>query len=264
MAIEYRAERRTLTLLTDGSAYQMQIGPLGYLLHLYLYETLVYLAGYRTVEDVSMGSPVMEIKNAIAKKYGSKTAERIWNDILTMHHYYEDDVEGVDLYAFAIQLQKEVLKCVKKDIKRLNVNKPGRVKAYMEIYRFYKLKVMPKIYEDTYTDVTTSVFDTEPLDDLLIDKIVASGAMPQLMEDPALQRSALRALLYVTASSLPGRNRVNVPPTVSATQIIVSPEEEGGKMILHYVNEEHRQVRVTITFGADGLHRLYGRYYHFA
>ncbi|MCR5576308.1 MAG: alpha-galactosidase [Oscillospiraceae bacterium] len=35
MAIEYRAERRTLTLLTDGSAYQMQLGALGYLLHLY-------------------------------------------------------------------------------------------------------------------------------------------------------------------------------------------------------------------------------------
>ena len=35
MPIEYRAERRTLTLLTKNSAYQMQLGPLGYLLHLY-------------------------------------------------------------------------------------------------------------------------------------------------------------------------------------------------------------------------------------
>ncbi|MDO4990682.1 MAG: alpha-galactosidase [Eubacteriales bacterium] len=35
MSIEYRAERRTLTLLTKNSVYQMQIGPLGYLLHLY-------------------------------------------------------------------------------------------------------------------------------------------------------------------------------------------------------------------------------------
>ena len=35
MAIEYRAERRTLTLLTKHSAYQMQLGALDYLLHLY-------------------------------------------------------------------------------------------------------------------------------------------------------------------------------------------------------------------------------------
>ena len=35
MAIAYRAERRTLTLLTERSAYQMQLGPLDYLLHLY-------------------------------------------------------------------------------------------------------------------------------------------------------------------------------------------------------------------------------------
>ena len=35
MAIEYHAERRTLTLLTKNSAYQMQIGALDYLLHLY-------------------------------------------------------------------------------------------------------------------------------------------------------------------------------------------------------------------------------------
>ena len=35
MAIEYRAERRTLTLLTEHSAWQMQLGPLDYLLHLY-------------------------------------------------------------------------------------------------------------------------------------------------------------------------------------------------------------------------------------
>ena len=36
MAIEDRAERRTLTLLTKNSAYQMQLGPLDYLLHLLL------------------------------------------------------------------------------------------------------------------------------------------------------------------------------------------------------------------------------------
>ena len=35
MAIEYGAERRTLTLLTRNSSWQMQIGPLDYLLHLY-------------------------------------------------------------------------------------------------------------------------------------------------------------------------------------------------------------------------------------
>ena len=35
MGIVFDRERQTLTLHTENSSYQMQIGPLGYLLHLY-------------------------------------------------------------------------------------------------------------------------------------------------------------------------------------------------------------------------------------
>ena len=231
----------------------------GYLLHLYLYETLVYLAGYRTVEDVSMGQPVMSIKKEIAQKYGAKAANRIWNGMLDLHRYFEEDDEDVDLFRFAVRLHKQILKCMQKDIERLNEKKPAQVRRYTEVYRYYKLKVMPKVYQHQYTDITDTVFDTAALDKLLIDKIIASRALPQLLPEQALNRSALQSVLYTTTMPLPGDTYYYVPPTLSNTTVAASATQKGGKLVMKYRDENNETVRVVFLFDRDGIQKVYGK-----
>lgn len=231
----------------------------GYLLHLYLYETLVYLAGYRVVEDVGMGQPVMSIKKEIAQRYGAKAANRIWNGMLDLHRYFEEDVEDVDIFRFAVNLHKQILKCMQKDIERLNVKKPAQVRRYLEVYRYYKLKVMPKVYQHQYTDITDTVFDTAALDKLLIDKIIASRALPQLLPEQALNRAALLSMLYCTAMPLPGDTYYYVPPTISNTTFAASTTQKGGKLVMKYKDENNETVRVIFLFDQDGIQKVYGK-----
>lgn len=231
----------------------------GYLLHLYLYETLVYLAGYRTVEDVGMGQPVMSIKKEITRKYGAKIANKIWNGMLDLHRYFEEDDEGVDVFRFAVNLHKQILKCMQKDIERLNVKKPTQVRRYLEVYRYYKLKVMPKVYENLYTDITSSTFDTEVLDRLLIDKIVASNAFPKLMSEDALNRAALLAMLYTTTTPIPGDRYYYVPPTISDTRYVAFPLDNEGQLIMAYTNEDKEKVKLVFQLGKEGVQKVYGK-----
>lgn len=231
----------------------------GYLLHLYLYETLVYLAGYRTVEDVGMGQPVMSIKKEITRKYGAKTANRIWNGMLDLHRYFEEDDEDVDVFRFAVNLHKQILKCMKKDIERLNVKKPAQVRRYLEVYRYYKLKVMPKVYEHQFTDITDTVFDTATLDRLLIEKIVASRALPRLLPEKALNRVALLSMLFCTAMPLPGDTYCYVPPTISNTTFAASTTQKGGKLVMKYKDENKKTVRVVYLFDREGIQKVYGK-----
>ena len=231
----------------------------GYLLHLSLYETLVYLAGYRTVENVSMGRPVLSIKEEITNRYGAKIANRIWKDMISLHSYYEDEGEGIDLYAFAVDLQQQVMKCIKKDIGRLNEKKPKQVRKYMEVYRYYKLKVMPKIYKKQYTDITASVFHTETLDQQLVNKIIASNALPQLINNAALNRSALLSMLYTTTRPLSGKRQFYVPPTISNTRFLACEKGTHGKMIVKYTNESREKVQVVFVFGKEGIQKVYSQ-----
>jgi len=163
------------------------------------------------------------------------------------------------LFRFAVRLHKQILKCMQKDIERLNEKKPAQVRRYTEVYRYYKLKVMPKVYQHQYTDITDTVFDTAALDKLLIDKIIASRALPQLLPEQALNRSALQSVLYTTTMPLPGDTYYYVPPTLSNTTVAASATQKGGKLVMKYRDENNETVRVVFLFDRDGIQKVYGK-----
>ena len=233
----------------------------GYFMYLYLYSNLVYLAGYRVVEDVSLGKPIAAVKNALAKKYGRDAADQIWAGEKKLKRLFDAARSSTDPYRYALKLQDLFFQCIKKDIKRLSTDDPKAVGRYLESYRFYKLSIMPQLYDMDYDVYTGEVFDTLPLDRLLIKRIVASGALPAFSADEALNRMALTCLLYTDIENYGSRRApCYVAPTLAGTKLKVATADGAGRILMQYPDGFGNTVRLTFDFTAKQMRITEGCY----
>ncbi|MBR3552157.1 MAG: hypothetical protein IKN72_02085 [Clostridia bacterium] len=237
---------------TRQLAYGKSTGA-GYFLYLYLYNNLVYLAGYRTVENVSLGEPIAAVRTAMAKKYGKNTADQIWVGLKKLKRLFETRRPTTDPYQYAIKLQNLIFKCINKDIKRLDDTDPAAVSRYLEAYRFYKMRILPQLYDENFDVKTDEVFDTAPYDRRLIKKIVACGALPQLSSNEALNEMALLCLLFTSVENYGTTKRpCYVAPTVAGTKMKVTTRDVSARIQMVYADGFGNTVRLTFHFNADG------------
>lgn len=224
----------------------------GYFLYLYLYNNLVYFAGYRPMENVSLGEPIAEVKNAMARKYGRTMTNKLWVGVKKLKALFEARRPSTDPYRYALKLQTLFFTCIKKDLKTLDAADPAAVMRYTEAYRFYKLRIMPQLYDMDFNVKTEEVFDTAPYDALLIEKIIASGALPALSFDEALNEAALVCILFTGIDDFGvGYDICYVAPTVAFSKIKVTTKGENGRLQMAYADGFGETVRITMHFTAD-------------
>lgn len=226
----------------------------GYMFDLYVYENLVYLAGYDTVESVGLGQSTNVIKKAISKKNGKDKAKAIWNGLLHLRNcFLNDEYQSDEVFEFAVNLQKVINECIRKDIKELNVNRKTDVKRFMEVYRNYKLKIMPRVLFDSFQNHTRKCFDIGTLDDLMVGKIMKSKAVDRISQNRELNKMALKAMLFADNDFIKGDSIVYYPSSIYGTTYKYREEAKIGYLYMQYIDPKGENVVIFIKFNKEKL-----------
>lgn len=230
---------------------------LGYMLDLYIYENLVYLAGYQTVEGVGQGNDLSTITDAIAKKYGRDTADKLWEDICYLYYNFDYESSSDDSFKYAIIVQNRILECIKQDIKNLDVTNKQQIREFMNIYRNYKIKIMPNVKNDVFDDITQSVFNTDELDDLLIQKIEESRAIKSFSNNTQLNRMALKSILLGNNNSYYRLDGIcedlYLPKNIGGTKYYYYSKEDQGNLIMSYTDKYGRNENIKVKFNKEKI-----------
>lgn len=167
----------------------------GYMFNLYSYENLVYLAGYDTVKQVGHHDGVSLVRHTITQKYGKEEEQAFWELLCYINDSWDEAWNTDALYESAVQLQNMLLDFIKQDIRALDPNNPEEIQKYMDVYRGYKLKIMPSVGDDEYNLYTNEVFEVDETDELLIDKI-EEAHLYSFSKNRKLNRMAIKSILY--------------------------------------------------------------------
>jgi len=147
---------------------------LGYSLYENSFYKLQMLIGYDEMQKLQTGGKYEDITSLISKKYGIGKAERILK-------YMEDSYVAPNKYKYrntaikynaAVNLEKEILNCIKMDIDNLK-NKEDTIK-YFNIYRNYKIRYLFSCVKSTNTEEnhTDKIFNIKSIDDLMMRKAI--------------------------------------------------------------------------------------------
>ena len=222
------------------------------------FDCLVFLAGYAAVDAVGEGKRPETVRNAIAKRYGEETAETVWRILQKLPSDPQKAKDPDKLFFMALKLFRLLNACVTRDIRALDKEKPEEIRAYMDIFRNFKNKVLPYMQDDTGKVVTDSYFNTRKAEQILINKILASGALPQLYEKKALNRQAIREMLYCDEYEYRILfSHEYLPPTIAQTNYTFSVYEEPfaegyeGLLTMSYQNEQGTEVLVYCYFDGE-------------
>ncbi len=228
----------------------------GYFFHLSLYENLIYLAGYDLMQRVDEKEiPIAEIKNAITKKYGQEIASEIWNNMQHLSNLYGDskDIESEEAFECALALQKQCLQCIKQDIANLDTRDTSAITQYMDIYRNYKLKVLPQIRLDYETEITSGILNVDELDHALIDKIVSSNAL-RFTTNEQLNRMAIKCVLFASSNPYPRLDNedelIYLPSDIKNTAYEYVKD---GLLKMTYTTVDGEQVSLEMPFDENGI-----------
>ena len=227
----------------------------GYLVELNAFENLVYLAGYDTMDKVEKGEiSLSDLKNTIAQNYGHEKANKIWNTMHKWYSAYNENWQSDEAYNAAVDLQELYFDCIKQDINNL---KPNQVKEYMDIWRGYKLKVLPQVEDSNGKNITNDFFDSiDELDELLVDKIVESNTM-YFTPDEKMNRATIKAVLFASNTEYYDSDGIYkdiyLPPTIKNTSYKYSGT---GCLIITYENRVGETVNVEITYDENSIKEI--------
>lgn len=152
---------------------------LGYSLYENSFYKLQMLIGYDEMEKLQTGGTYEDLINLINNKYGSSKAEKILKymeeSYIAPNKYKEKDTK--ERYNAAVNLEKEILNCIKMDINNLN-SRESTIK-YFNIYRNYKSKFLLNCVKTTNTNEnhTNEIFDIKSIDDLMMKKTIEFKAL---------------------------------------------------------------------------------------
>ena len=201
----------------------------GYMFAQYAYENLVFFAGYDVVKQVGHHDGVSLVRHAIAEKYGKAQEQAVWETICTLSDSLEKAWNTDASYRLAVKLQKMLLDFWKQDIRALHPGEPAQIRQFMDLYRYYKLKIMPAVEDDHYNLLTSETFDLDSVDDLLIDKIVEADLF-HFSKNPNRNRMAIKSILYAD-NQLHGEPFGDyLPATISKTQYTYGEYRAGNEI----------------------------------
>ena len=224
------------------------------------YDSLIYLAGYPTMNAVGKGKPLNTIKKAIAKKYGQDTANLVWKILNALPDDTIDDKneelwltsdKAVSLIAKFFQI---LLQCIKKDIQKLDISKPKTVRKYMDIYRNIKLKVLPDIFNANDKIVNDKYFKTKELDSLLAKKVIASKALPTIFDNLKLHQQAIIEMLYCNEDVYFSASDYEcyLPATIAQTEYTFTMDKGKPLVVEYFMDQYAYEIMFECTFNEQG------------
>ena len=229
------------------------------------YDSLIYLAGYPTMNAVGEGKSLKTITRSIAKRYGQDTANRVWKILKSLPNQINLG-DGWLISNKAVNLTTEffqiLLQCIKKDIQKLDTSKPKTVRKYMDVYRNIKLKVLPQIINANDKIVNDKYFNTKELDSLLAKKVIASKALPTIYENPGLNRQAVIEMLYCDQYLYETTIDVAcyLPATIAQTEYTFTMDNGKAIMVEYFLDEDQWEVLFTCIIDEKGTTSRTGDY----
>ncbi len=204
---------------------------------------LNYFAGYDVLEGVTKGDDVSNIEKSISEGYGQETAKKILDlfkkiEMADLEDRYDDE------FKYEVELENIFLDCIKKDITNLRTKKD--IEKFTNIYRGYMINYLPRVYKDTYTDITNEYFPkVNELNNLMADKIYEVQAFD--IND----RTAADSLVYTQVDKIYERPEdyywVFIPVNLNETEY---RQEENGAITFRYqnpsANENDNIINITI------------------
>ncbi len=220
-----------------------------------IYDGLIYLAGYRTVNAVGKGKSVNQVKNAIAERYGQKVADEIWRLLLKMPRDPEKSKKPDTTFLTTVKFFRNLLNCVKQDIRNLDVSDKKQVRKFMDIFRNLKVKVLPHIQNDDGV-LTSTYFAIDEVQELLIDQVLAARALPAIFDNSTLNRQAIREMLYYSETEYPMTyyDTEFLPPTIAQTAYTFSFDGYYGNMQMVYTNAYGVDVQFDCPFDEESFY----------
>ena len=197
-----------------------------------------------------------ELKETIAQNYGQEKANKIWNTIHKWYSAYNENWKSDETYNAAVDLQELYFDCIKQDIGDLKTK--DQVKKFMDIWRGYKLKVLPQIEDSDGKNITNEFFEEiDEIDNVLTDKIIGTNTM-YFTPDEKMNRAAIK--YGVLSASNKGYfdsdgiyEDVYLPPTIEGTNYRY---KGNGKSIITYENRYGETVNIEITFDENGIKEI--------
>ena len=221
-----------------------------------IYDGLIYLAGYRAVDAVGKGKSVLSVKNAIAERYGQKVADEIWRLLLKLPRDPEKSKKPDTTFLTTVKFFRNMLNCVKQDIRNLDVSDKKQVRKYMDIFRNLKVKILPHIQDDDGI-LTDTYFAMDAVEEKLIDQVIASKALPQIFENRTLNRQAVKEMLYYSETEYPVLlfNTEYLPPTIAQTAYTFSFDGYYGNMQMVYTDADGDHIQFDCPFDEESFYK---------
>ena len=236
----------------DNEIFYDREGFCGYPYFSCFYDGLVYMAGYRTVNEVGKGKNPITVKKAIAKRYGESTANEIWRILLKLPYNPEKSKNPKATFKLNAKFFRLVMDCAKKDIRSLDARDKKAVRKYMDVFRNLKVKIIPYFIQDG-TFATPELCGVDSVEELLIDKVLASKALPTIYDNRALNRQAVEEILYYNDLEYKAWIFTEfLPPTIAQTEYTFTYSEGEGVLTMDFTNERDLEVLFDCTFDEYG------------
>lgn len=218
--------------------------PYGYPWHYTIYNDLLYLVGFDTMERVCNGESPAIIKETIARKYGEQSADNIFKALKNMG----SSEKGYVIFNNGVDFQKEFLKCVERDI--ANLKTKSEVISFTNRYRFLKMNSLAELVENEKVR-TNEFFDIYALDEKLTQKIISTKAF-SFSNNAEENHAAIRCLLFTTDEDFLGyedaHKHIQVPVNLKEADY----EYKDKKLFLNYIDRdpglEGREVTLEMSF----------------
>ncbi len=223
---------------TQMAIYSKSSDEIGYSLYENSFYKLQMLVGYDEMERMQSGGTYDELVSLIDSKYGKGKAKRVLK-------YMEDSYVKVRAskkerntplkYNAAINLEKEILDCIKKDI--ANLKSREETIKYFNVYRNYKSRYLLNCIKisNVKEDYTNEIFDIASIDDLIEKKVIEFNILSQYMSR-SRQENIIKMLLYTNVNN--NESNASIPYNLLASKFVTSNLLKKNSLILFDKDEK--------------------------
>ncbi len=205
---------------------------LGYSFYENSFYKLQMLIGYNEMVGLQRGASKDHLILLIDNKYGKGKGEKIlkhMEDSFIPLREPKDKRNTALRYNAAVELEKEILACIKKDMEDLK-NKEDTIK-YFNVYRNYKNRYLLSIVKssDIKEDHTNEIFDLDSLDNLMMKKTMEFKAL-SIYVDKEMEKNVIKMLLYSDSYRL--NKNINIPYNLKASKFACEYDSNHHNLIL--------------------------------
>ncbi len=193
------------------SRYALSHPSYGYYFLGNFFEKIELLVGYNAVERYKIDGNLSRIKAIIDNKLGAGTGARLFADMLAVYRSINNESQPAqEAFLSDIRVETTVLDYFLLQAK--SVTNQLQAKKLLNVYHHYRNCLMTAYVSDESGNGATRIFDhtaeipeihsrIQQIDETLASKLIGLNALPIFFSDPALNLSAVKALMHSDRST---------------------------------------------------------------